>query len=516
MYLDEQLKLYNMAYMLVTEQHFELLHIDENADEIWLEKYENKTSKLVRLAQKGFDWKNHLKRDVAQVFQKTKAMKKLLRGKKIEVYNVYISSHAPVDDWEALKKPMLLNEKKMPLKMKVYYIEKEGSINEIGRFANDLSPQLELSFEESGEEEKEEKVSFYKSYLINALASKKKAFQDVFTFGKPLFTYILIAINIFIFLLLELNGGSSSIDTLIEMGAKYNPYILDGEWWRMVTSMFLHIGLLHLVMNMLAIYYLGTIVERIYGNMRFLFIYFLAGIGGGLASFAFSPSVSAGASGAIFGLFGALLFFGLIYKRIFLQTMGQSVIIILLINLVFGFSIQQIDMGAHIGGLLAGFIASGILYLPKKRNVKIQLLTIFAYILLISALIIYGSSNNISSQSYQLMEIEELLSERNYEEVIEVASHALELKGDMEAAILFQRSYAYIQLNEIDLAIEDLEQSIEFESALPEAYYNLALLYYDKEQLEDAREMIGIAYEMKPDEEAFKEMYEKITTEIEN
>ena len=112
---------------------------------------------------------------------------------------------------------------------------------------------------------------------------------------------------------MEMFGSSRNPYLLILFGAKYNPLILEGEWWRLITPMFLHIGLIHLVMNSFALYYLGTAVERIYGRYRFLFIYLFAGFAGTLASFLFSPdSISAGASGGIFGLFGALLFFGIL------------------------------------------------------------------------------------------------------------------------------------------------------------------------------------------------------------
>ncbi|MCM3396764.1 MULTISPECIES: rhomboid family intramembrane serine protease [Oceanobacillus] len=512
MYLDDQYKLYHMAYELVANQQFDILHIDHNTNEIWLEKYVNKRSNVIRLIQKGFDWKNHLKRDIAIVFQKAKAMKKLLAGKHIELYNVYISSHAPVDDWESLKKPMQLKEKN-PIKMKVYYLDNEGSIEEFDRLQTDLDVQLRTIPENVDEEQQEQDIQNKKRYLTGVLENKHKEVEKVFSFGKPYFTYLLIAINLVLFILLELNGGSTSINTLIEMGAKYNPSIIEGEWWRIASSMFLHIGYLHLLMNMLAIYYLGTATERIFGRTRFLFIYFLAGIGGGLASFAFTTNVSAGASGAIFGLFGALLFFGIIYKRIFFQTMGSNILIILLINIVLGFSVEQIDMGAHIGGLLAGFLASAMMHLPNKKNVRTQLIGFIAYVMLITGLVIFGLNSNMNNQSNYLMQIEQLLLDNQFEEVVEVATEALDLEGDMQGPILFQRSYAYIELNELNLAVEDLEQSILHEPVLPEAYYNLALLYDSNGQIEEAKEMITKAYELNPDEESFAEVYKKITGE---
>src|SRR5690625_1688275 len=122
MYINEQYQLYRLAYSLITVNNYDILHFNHNKEEIWLEKYENKKSKVIRLIHKGYDWKNHLKADIAQVFQKTKAMKKVLFGKKVEIHNVYVSSHTPIDEWEMLKKPIQLNERNSP-EMHVYYLE---------------------------------------------------------------------------------------------------------------------------------------------------------------------------------------------------------------------------------------------------------------------------------------------------------------------------------------------------------------------------------------------------------
>src|SRR5699024_222098 len=159
---------------------------------------------------------------------------------------------------------------------------------------------------------------------------------------------------------------------------------------RAFTSMFLHIGLLHLFMNMLALYFLGVFLERIYGTKRLIVIYILAGIADMLSSFVFSTSISAGTSGVIFSLFGALLFFGVKYKNLFLQIMGKNVIFILILNLVIGIVIPNIDMGAHLGGLITGFLAATITSLPKKRNYKFSSLAMVAYLIIISILVVFG------------------------------------------------------------------------------------------------------------------------------
>ncbi|PAV29063.1 rhomboid family intramembrane serine protease [Virgibacillus profundi] len=513
MYLEEQFTMYKIANHLVQNSQYEVLHINDKDEEIWLEKYENKTSRLIRIAHQGFDWKNHLKKDIAHVFQKAKAMSRLLIGKNIELHNVYIAAHPPVDDWEVLKKPMQLKEKN-PIKMKIYYLAEDEFTEEETRFYEAVGSTSPKTAEDVPESVMEEKVQFYKKSLTEAQQSKQKEVENIFSFGKPFLIYLLLIVNVFMFFLLERNGDSQSIENLIEFGAKYNPAIIErGEWWRVISSMFLHIGFLHLFMNMLAVYYLGSLVERIYGSWRFLIIYFLAGIGGGLASFAFSSHVSAGASGALFGLFGALLFFGVIHKKVFFQTMGKNILLLIGINIVFGFTIPQIDMGAHLGGLIAGFIASAIIHLPSNKDLPKQLIAFAVYLVMIVGLVIFGIENNMNSQAYNLMKIEELNQENKYEEVVDIATTALDKRGDLEGPLLFQRSYAYIELDQIDLAIEDLEKSIQSDNEIPEAYYNLALLYFNTGETVKAEEAIIKAYEMKPEDEGFINLYEQITGE---
>lgn len=512
MSLDEQFKMYQLAYHLVVNDGYEVLYINEKQEEIWLEKLEHKTSKVIRFIHQGFDWKNYLKKDIAVVFQKTKAMKRMLLGKHVEIHNVYVSAHSPVDDWEMLKKPMQLNEKN-PLKMQVYYLDEQYFNEEQAKFKKAVgAPSLE-SIENLPEISNEEHINQYKAYLASALYDKRDEMNNILSFGKPFFTYLLLIINMIMFFFLETNGGSEDIENLIHFGASYNPSIIDGQWWRIISSMFLHIGLFHLFMNMLALFYLGTTVERIYGAWRFLVIYFMAGIGGGLASFAFTVNVSAGASGALFGLFGALLFFGLIYKKIFFQTMGKGLLILIGINIIFGFAVPQIDNGAHLGGLITGFSAAAIVHLPTKKKLLIQISAFIIYGALIVGLIIFGVQNNEDKASYQLMSIDELIKKGDYESVVNSATKGLENPDDLEPDLLFQRSYAYIELNKIDLALTDLEKSIQSDDPLPEAYYNLALLYNDAGEQEKAEKMVKKAYDLKPKDDAFIKLYEQITDE---
>ncbi|HEY3816400.1 MAG TPA: rhomboid family intramembrane serine protease [Polyangiaceae bacterium] len=159
---------------------------------------------------------------------------------------------------------------------------------------------------------------------------------------------------------------------MVALGANFGPLTCNGQAWRVLTAMFLHYGLLHLGMNMACLYQV-RVVERMMGHAEFLALYFASGLVGGLASVAFHPmAVSAGASGAVFGMFGA--FAGvMVHRRDRIQpeawrrTMG-SLGMFFGINLVFGLSQREIDLSAHLGGLVTGFVGAYVLARTARPN----------------------------------------------------------------------------------------------------------------------------------------------------
>lgn len=184
--------------------------------------------------------------------------------------------------------------------------------------------------------------------------------------------YAMIAICLGIFIAMAVQGVSvmnPAPRQLQAWGANFPPLTGNGQWWRLVTSMFLHVGLIHLAVNMYALYNLGPIIERLFGNVGFFILYMLSGISGSLASYAFSTGgTSAGASGAIFGLFGGMLAFtvgqhGAVPPR-FLASIRNNAILFGLINLGIGYAIPNVDNSAHLGGLAAGIVCGLIL---RKR-----------------------------------------------------------------------------------------------------------------------------------------------------
>jgi membrane associated rhomboid family serine protease/tetratricopeptide (TPR) repeat protein len=177
---------------------------------------------------------------------------------------------------------------------------------------------------------------------------------------------ILVLIGFAVELSLGVSFDKPTGGQLLKAGGEFGPAFLEGEWWRALTSMFLHAGPLHLAFNLWAFWSVGKITERIFGNMAFLALYLLSGIGGSLASLAWSPlSVGVGASGAIFGVYGALLAFVALHRGVlptaYLAGQRNSILGFIGYNVVFGLSQKNTDMAAHIGGLVTGMAAGALL-----------------------------------------------------------------------------------------------------------------------------------------------------------
>ncbi len=179
-------------------------------------------------------------------------------------------------------------------------------------------------------------------------------------------TRLLVAINVIAYIWEKLSGALTTDNALLSHGALLGIDVLNGEWWRIVTSAFLHGSEIHILFNMIALWQVGTFIELIYGTPRMAFIYFFAMLGSGLGVTYFTPTeVTVGASGAIFGLFGALGVAGLRMgergREILKQTIG-----IVVINLIIGFTLPNISNAGHIGGLIFGTLAGLALFRAPK------------------------------------------------------------------------------------------------------------------------------------------------------
>ena len=190
---------------------------------------------------------------------------------------------------------------------------------------------------------------------------------------KAVCTVGLIIVNIAVFMVLSLLGDTENGYFMLHHGAMYEPMILENqEYYRFFTCMFLHFGIQHLLNNMVMLGALGWQLEPVIGKVKYLLIYFISGLGGSGLSFAWNvmheeQSVSAGASGAIFGLMGALLYVVIANRGRLGDLSGKGMMLMVLLGLYCGMTSTGIDNLAHIGGLVCGFILALILYRKKKK-----------------------------------------------------------------------------------------------------------------------------------------------------
>ncbi len=184
----------------------------------------------------------------------------------------------------------------------------------------------------------------------------------------PIASIFLIILNVIVHLYLTFKGGTTNTMVMLENGALYAPAVLeDHEYYRMITSMFMHFGFEHLFFNMILLYYMGTVLEKGLGEIRFLLLYFISGLIGNVASLIWYTqidrmSVSAGASGAIFGLVGAALYLVIKHKGYYRGIDIRRLVLMIAVNLYNGFVVQSgINNAAHVGGLVSGFLLGVVL-----------------------------------------------------------------------------------------------------------------------------------------------------------
>jgi rhomboid protease GluP len=257
------------------------------------------------------------------------------------------------------------------------------------------------------------------------LESSRGKISNIFSIFIPTEGYyvtpIIVNINLIIFILMILSGVNVFLpdnESLLLWGANFRPATLDGQWWRLLTSCFLHIGILHLAMNLYALVYIGLMLEPRLGKTRFLSAYLLSGIGGSAASlFWHDLTISAGASGAIFGMYGvflAMLTTNLIEKAA-RQTMLTSVVIFVGYNLVTGIR-GGIDNAAHIGGLVTGIVAGYSFYIslirPEDANRKYLTIILPAIIGVAAAVFVYTNTSNDVGVYQKKMEAFVVLEEK--------------------------------------------------------------------------------------------------------
>ena len=345
---SDDLVVMSLINYFITEKNYNPMIIHGLNDEIWLENL-NEDYKIVRIVSHHIHNKEQLDFDKFKLSRIVKQVKKKTLSFKVKVLSIYTD----LEDDKILSNDDI-------------YINKEEDIN---------NPKLTNVFPNIVEKTKVDENGL--EYFIKVTdninqknESKSKIAEKIFSFKKPIVTYSLIFICILVFILMYVLGnGSTDNYTLLIFGANVDTLTKNGDYYRLFTSMFLHIGILHLLCNMYSLYIIGKEVESVFGKVKYLIIYLLSGIAGSILSLAFNHNtICAGASGAIFGLLGALLYFGYYYRTYLGATLTRSIIPVIVLNLIIGFTSSGIDNAAHIGGLVGGILIAMAVGVPDKSN----------------------------------------------------------------------------------------------------------------------------------------------------
>ena len=325
--------------------------------------------------------------------------------------------------------------------------------------------------------------------------------------GRPTVTFFLIALSVLIFLLMTVMGGSTDINTLLKFGAMYRPLFAAGEYWRLVTPLFLHIGLLHLMFNMYALLILGNVVEQIYGSTRFLYLYLISGIGGAVASALFYTAVSAGASGAIFGVAGVALIVGYRHRdRIssnFRSVVGRGIVPFVLFNLAYGLLNRGIDNYAHLGGLITGAVLA-FLVPPEHAGSSIEDRRVLSYGLLLPFAVILGSFFFPLRAHFEMKRVEadfkmalSLEKERRYDESAALYQRALKVRPDLPS-IHNNLAVIYTRQGKFEEAEREARAAVRLGDGEAMYHQTLGAVLWHQQRLQDAADQYLRAAELDP------------------
>lgn len=347
-YTKKDLIVMKLLHYFITEQGYSPIILRGAKDEIWLENQE-KSYKIIRIVSNYIHNNAQYEEDLFRTKSIIKSIKKKTFNIKMNTLSIFVNLGDNVN---------LISDDHLDCVL----LEDEKDISRYS-FIYDYFPNIEekMDFSEKG-------VNLFVK-ITNDINQKNiaesKKIDDIFTPKKPILTSILMGINIVIFLISFIFNYSDQIITLL---STYGPYIRQGEYYRLLTGAFVQVDMLHLIFNMYALNVIGSQIESFYGKWKYLFVYLFSAIAGSLLSITFSNNPSIGSSGAIFGLLGAILYFGYYYRVYLGNTLKKTIVPIIILNLLLGFILSGVDNAAHIGGLLGGIISSAIVGIKYKSN----------------------------------------------------------------------------------------------------------------------------------------------------
>ena len=353
-----------LIHYFITNQGYNPVLLHGAQDEFWLEKHDA-DYKIIRIVSTYIHNNEQFNMDLFRTKQIVKKIKRKMFSFKMNTLSIFINLGDNVD----------IKENKFD-NIDCIHVKRFEDIPKCEQLINLFPNLLEI------ENDNQQGIELFLK-LTNDINQKNfeesQRVEDVFAKKKPFITYGLIAINIIMYLFIAFVGKeffNFNPNILYKYGALVNNNVMihSSDYFRIITSIFLHGGLIHLLFNMYSLYVIGPQLESFFGKVKYLIIYIVSGICGNLLSMLFlaDNAVSVGASGAIFGLIGALIYFGYHYRVYLGGVIKSQIIPLIIINLFIGYMASGINNIAHIGGLIGGILISkavGVKYKSSKSDI---------------------------------------------------------------------------------------------------------------------------------------------------
>lgn len=368
---DRDLISMKLLHYFITKKNYTPIIVQGVENEIWLENLDALDYKVVRIVN------NYIHNDEQMDFDvfKTKRMIKKIKRK---TFSWHIKTLSILTDvGENVDRERTFDNVDV-----IYYTDEKSLVKD--KNIKESFPDLKenLNYSEEG----------FQLFLKITEEINQKNRRDAIETDrilepkKPIVTYILLGIISLVFLL----GFITDPNYIVYHFGNNGDLVRAGEYYRLITSCFIHVDVFHFLCNAYALYVIGTMAEGYYGKLKFSLIYFIGGLAGSLLSIAMNDSFSIGASGAIFGLFGCLLYFGYHYRVYFGSVLLQKIVPIVILNLFIGFMVTGIDNFAHIGGLVGGFLVSKAVGINSKDKKSDKINGIILTIIFLAFLVFLG------------------------------------------------------------------------------------------------------------------------------
>lgn len=365
----------SLVHYFVTKENYAPIHVQGVKDEIWLENLDG-PYRIIRISCNSIINEEQYKFDIFKMKHIMKQIKKKTLSFKVNALNICLDMSKKVDAQTDKHIETISADSLLDIKTNK---ELQDAFPDINNQLIEATDGLELIINVTND-------------INEKTEEENKKFSQVFSPKKIIFTNIIIGLCILMYLILAFYGGNVfAIDANIL--ALFGGSFVGGEPWRLFTSAFLHADLIHLFVNMYSLFIIGSQVETFIGKTKFLLVYLISAISGSLMSLIFLESnvVGIGASGALFGLMGALLYFGYHYRLYLSDAIKNQIVPIIVINLLMSFFLG-FDNAAHLGGLIGGYLtamAVGITDKSQKKDMINGMIVLVLYIVFLSYIVYF-------------------------------------------------------------------------------------------------------------------------------